>query len=55
MSNEEEYHPYKLNSMKEILEWIKKNSNSFWEYVEYEEGKDIYLHLKAVWETMKTH
>jgi L-serine dehydratase len=53
MSNEEEYHPYKLNSMKEILEWIKKNSNSFWEYVEYEEGKDIYLHLKAVWETMK--
>ncbi|HPN38011.1 MAG TPA: L-serine ammonia-lyase, iron-sulfur-dependent, subunit alpha [Melioribacteraceae bacterium] len=48
-----EYHPYKLNSMKEILEWIKQNSNSFWEYVEYSEGKEIYIYLKNVWSKMK--
>jgi len=52
-NTENEYHPYTLNSMKEILEWIKKNSNSFWEYVEFFEGTDIYSYLSEVWTKMK--
>ncbi len=49
----DEYHPYTLNSMKDILNWIKNNSNSFWEYVEFAEGKEIYSYLSEVWGKMK--
>ncbi len=44
---------YNLNTMTEILKWVKENGSSLWEYVEYVEGKDIYLHLAKVWNIMK--
>ena len=44
---------YKLNTMTDILKWVKENGSSLWEYVEFVEGKSIYLHLAHVWNIMK--
>ena len=44
---------YKMNSMKDILEWTHKTGKSFWEYVEDTEGKEIWDFLQDVWETMQ--
>lgn len=44
---------YNLNSMSEVLSWVKKNKNNLWEYVEFVEGKEIYDYLGEVWNAMQ--
>lgn len=44
---------YFITSMEELLQWTEREGASIWEYVEQCEGKQIWEHLKAVWETMK--
>lgn len=44
---------YKQNFMTEIQEFIVKEGLSFWEYVEYHEGNDIWDYLAEVWEQMQ--
>ncbi len=44
---------YKMNSMKEILEWTHQTGKSFWEYVEDVEGSEIWDFLENVWKTMQ--
>lgn len=44
---------YRRNSMTEIQEFIEKEGLSFWEYVEYHEGNDIWDYLAEVWEQMQ--
>jgi L-serine dehydratase len=39
--------------MKDILVWTKNSGRSFWEYVEFVEGADIYFYLADVWNTMQ--
>lgn len=44
---------YRRNSLNEIQEFIEKEGLSFWEYVEYHEGKDIWEYLSKVWDVMQ--
>jgi L-serine dehydratase len=46
-------HVYELNKMSEILGWCKKEGKSLWEFVEDNEGADIWIFLHDVWHTMK--
>ncbi|MDF2700683.1 MAG: L-serine dehydratase [Haloplasmataceae bacterium] len=44
---------YKLNMMSDILDWCQNSQKKLYEYVEYEDGYDIYNHLSEVWQVMK--
>ncbi|MFP4556816.1 MAG: L-serine ammonia-lyase [Bacteroidales bacterium] len=44
---------YSHNTMSGILEWCKLEGKSLWEYVEDNEGKEIWNFLHDVWLTMK--
>ena len=44
---------YGRNSMTEIQKFIENEGLSFWEYVEFHEGKDIWDFLSDVWEVMQ--
>ncbi|RXQ95968.1 L-serine ammonia-lyase [Ancylomarina salipaludis] len=44
---------YELTTMNDILAWCIEEGRSFWEYVEFCEGKEIWSFLEDVWEVMK--
>ncbi|MFT5750167.1 MAG: L-serine dehydratase [Ancylomarina sp.] len=44
---------YDLSTMDDILAWCVEEGRSFWEYVEFCEGKEIWDFLADVWEVMK--
>ena len=44
---------YEQQSMTDILKWCRKNGRTLWEYVELNEGADIWKYLHDVWEAMK--
>ncbi len=44
---------YSHGNLSDILEYCKKKGNSLWEYVEENEGRDIWEYLGVVWEAMK--
>ncbi len=44
---------YEMTTMNDILLWTLKNGRSFWEYVEMNEGNDIFDYLAEVWEVMQ--
>ncbi len=44
---------YELTTMNDILAWCVEEGRSFWEYVEFCEGKEIWSFLEDVWEVMK--
>ena len=44
---------YGRNSMSEIQRFIENEGLSFWEYVEYHEGPEIWDYLAKVWEVMQ--
>lgn len=43
---------YPLNSMKEIIEWCKKNNKELWQYVDEYEDPSIWEHLKEIYKAM---
>lgn len=45
---------YNKTTMKDILEWCQTKGITFWEYVENQEGKNIYEYLEKVWNTMES-
>jgi L-serine dehydratase len=45
---------YPLKSLAEILERCDKRGHSFWEYVEENEGKELWFFLKEIWHAMQT-
>ena len=44
---------YEQQSMNEILKWCRKNGRTLWEYVELNEGSDVWDYLHDVWMAMK--
>ena len=44
---------YNLTTMDDILAWCLEEGRSFWEYVEFCEGKEIWDYLEEVWAVMK--
>ena len=44
---------YELNTIAEIVSWCQERGRSYWEYVEWCEGKQIWDYLYTVWEAMK--
>ncbi len=44
---------YDMNTMTEITEWCDANGRNFWEYVDLNEGPEIWDYLQGVWEAMK--
>lgn len=44
---------YPLNKMSDILDELNRRGLSFWEYVEENEGPEIWDYLSEVWEIMK--
>lgn len=44
---------YPLTKMNDILKWCEKNGCHFWEFVQQQEGMEIWDYLKQVWEVMK--
>ncbi len=44
---------YSINSLTEIMDYCERTGRSYWEYVEENEGHDIWEHLSEVWQTMK--
>ena len=44
---------YKLNTLTEIIAWCDEHGRSMWEYVDQEEGPEIWTYLQEVWEAMK--
>jgi len=44
---------YELTNMNDILAWCLEEGRSFWEYVEFCEGKEIWDFLENVWKVMK--
>jgi L-serine dehydratase len=45
---------YPHNSYREIEQYCRENNIRIWEYVEKQEGKEIWDYLYKVWQTMKT-
>lgn len=43
---------YPLNSMKEIIEWCKKNNKELWQYVDEYEDPSIWEYLKEIYKAM---
>lgn len=46
-------HPYKLSNFSEIAKYCKDRNIRLWQYVEEEEGIEIWDYLQTVWDTMK--
>ncbi len=44
---------YNMNTLAEIQAWCEANGCAFWEYVEDQEGEEIWEYLAAVWRVMK--
>ncbi len=44
---------YAFSTMVDILGWCKKYGRTFWEYVEENEGSQIWDYLAKVWDTMQ--
>ncbi|MFA8434235.1 MAG: L-serine ammonia-lyase [Marinifilaceae bacterium] len=44
---------YPLTTMNSILKWCREEGRSFWEYVEFCEGKEIWDYLDEVWQVMQ--
>jgi len=44
---------YQLTSMHAILDWTQKTGQSFWEFVEINEGRGLYTYLRTVWKAMR--
>ena len=44
---------YRRRSLVEIQQFIEEKGLSYWEYVEYHEGKEIWDYLATVWEQMQ--
>ena len=44
---------YNLTTMDDILAWCLEEGRSFWEYVEFCEGQEIWTYLEEVWKVMK--
>lgn len=53
MENTESPDIYDMSSLTEIMHYCEKTGSSYWEYVESCEGKEIYDHLRKVWEAMR--
>lgn len=52
-TNMHEKEVYSLNSMSDILKYCKNNGITIWEFVEVNEGKQIWDYLAEVWKVMK--
>lgn len=52
-SNNEKEILYPYSTMKEILTYLSKSGKNFWEFIEENEGPDIWNYLNDVWSTMK--
>jgi len=44
---------YAFTTMTDILSWCKKYGKTFWEYVQENEGEEIWDYLKLIWATMQ--
>lgn len=44
---------YDHRSLEEIMQWCHRNGSTFWEYVEENEGPEIWNFLDEVWEVMQ--
>ena len=45
---------YEMTTLTEIMQWCNNSGRSFWEYVDYVEGKDgVWEHLELVWKVMQ--
>lgn len=44
---------YKLTTMTDIFDWCKKTGKTFWEYVEDNEGPEIWDFLTEIWQAME--
>lgn len=44
---------YRMNKIKDILNWCTETGHSYWEYVDMCEGSDIWDYLRQVWTVMK--
>ncbi len=44
---------YEMGTIREIQQWCEKTGHSYWEYVEENEGKEIYDYLAEVWDVMQ--
>ncbi len=44
---------YPVNTMDEVLDWCEQNGRTFWEFVEYYEGIEIWDYLREVWRVMR--
>lgn len=53
ISGEEGKDIYPMTTMTEVMQWCEKTGRSYWEYVEINEGSDIWDYLSEVWKVMK--
>jgi L-serine dehydratase len=44
---------YDMNSIAEIQGWCNRTGRSYWEYVEQQEGAEIWDFLSEIWQTMR--
>lgn len=44
---------YEMNTLGEIQHWCESHGRSYWEYVDMEEGPEIWDYLQTIWEAMK--
>ena len=44
---------YKMHTIRDIQTWCEKTGHSYWEYVEKNEGPEIWDYLAEVWEAMQ--
>ncbi len=52
-SQNEEKRIYEHNSIEVIMPWIEKRGQTYWEYVQDREGKDIWDFLNEIWKAMQ--
>ena len=45
--------PYEMTTMTEIMKWCNRTGKSYWEYVDENEGPEVWEHLEKVWNVMK--
>jgi L-serine dehydratase len=44
---------YPSSAMEEVLDWCESNGRSLWEFVEINEGIEIWDYLKGIWKVME--
>ena len=44
---------YNFHTIEEIKKWCEKNGSAYWEYVEQNEGSDIWDYMKEIWDVMR--